>query len=385
VILLTGKGGVGKTSLAAATALYAGACGHRTTLVSTDAAHSLGDALGRPVGADPVEIAKDVVAQEVAVLAELERSWGDIRDWLTGLLIDDDAVAAEEILVLPGLEELVALRAIHEADRRGDCDVCVVDCAPTAETLRMLRLPDALRLLRERFWDAKRRAARLLRPLAEGVGAGRFVAPEAVFDAFERLYDDIAAVRDILGDETRSSARLVVNPARVVVAETRRTFAYLSLHGIATDALFVNRVLPDEAAGGYFARWREREREQLDDIERSFPIPRLSVPLRPAEPIGVAALTALGKEAYAGRDPAERFVERRPLRISRRDGRMHLALDLPSTSHERVDVACVGDELEIAVDRVRRRIALPAAARGLGVSSATLRDGVLEIAFEGAP
>jgi arsenite-transporting ATPase len=355
-------------------------------LLSTDSAHSLGDALGRPVGAQPVEIAPNVMAQEIAALAELERSWSAIQAWLRALLREQsDELAAEELLVLPGLEELVSLRAVREVEARGDTDVCVVDCAPTGATLRMLRLPDVLRSLMDHFWDWKRRTARALRPVAERVGLGRFVAPEEVFDAFERLYAEIEAVRQILLDETRTSARLVVNPARVVVDETRRSFAYLCLYGVATDAVIVNRLLPAEAGSGYFARWMQREREELADIERSFPVPLLRAPLHPQELRGVDALRGLAGEIYGTRDPAELFVRRRPLRLAKRGRRTVLALDLPTLRDEPVDVRLHGDELWIGVRDFERRIALPASLAGLVVADTELSDGVLEVAFEAAP
>ena len=386
VLLHTGKGGVGKTSLAVATALGAAAHGHRVFLLSTDSAHSVGDALGRPVGPDPVEIAPNVTAQEVAAQAELDRSWGAIQSWLRALLLDGgDAIAAEEMLVLPGLEELVSLRAVRAVESAGAHDVCVVDCAPTGATLRLLRLPDVLRSLMDRFWTWKRRTARALRPVAERVGLGRFVAPEVVFDAFEQLYQDVEAVRQIFLDEARTSARLVVNPARVVVDETRRSYAYLCLYGVATDAVIVNRILPGEVSRGYFARWAAREREELADIERSFPLPILRAPLFPHELRGVDALRALAREVYGERDPAELFVRRRPLRLAKRGDRTVLSLDLPTASQDEIDVWVRGDELWVGVRDFERRIALPASIAGLAVAETRLEEGVLEVAFEAAP
>ena len=385
VLLHTGKGGVGKTSMAVATALGAAAHGHRVFLLSTDSAHSLGDSLGRPVGPHPVEIAPGVTAQEVAAQVELERSWSAIQEWLRALLLVSDAIAAEELLVLPGLEELVSLRAVRAVEAAGQHDVCVVDCAPTGSTLRLLRLPDVLRSLMDHFWTWKRRTARALRPVAERVGLGRFVAPEAVFDAFEQLFAEVEAVRQIFLDETRTSARLVVNPARVVVDETRRSFAYLCLYGVATDAVIVNRILPSEVGRGYFARWAERERQELADIERSFPLPILRAPLFPSELRGEEALRELSRAVYGERDPAELFVRRRPLRLAKRGGRTVLSLDLPTARQDEIDVWVRGDELWVGVRDFERRIALPASVAGLAVAETHLREGVLEVAFEAAP
>jgi arsenite-transporting ATPase len=381
VLLLTGKGGVGKTSLALATALAAAEHGHRCAVISTDAAHSLGDALGREVGPRPVAIADRVTAQEVSPLAELDRSWSEISAWLQAALFDSDSLAAEELLVFPGLEELVALRAVHEVERAGEHDVCVVDCAPTGATLRMLRLPDVLQHLMQNLWQWERRTARVLRPVAETLGAGRLVAPESVFDAFERLYAEIESVRQILLDEDRTSARLVVNPARIVVDETRRSFAYLCLYGVATDAVLVNRVLPEAAARGYFARWAERERAELAEIEKSFPVPQLHAPLQPSEVRGVDALRELGSVVYGARDPAQLFVKRRPVRLARRAGAALLEIDLPNARADEVDVWLRGDDLYVSVRDFERRFALPGSIGGLPIAGTRWRDGVLEVRF----
>ena len=382
VLLFTGKGGVGKTSLAVATALGAAAHGHRVFVLSTDSAHSLGDALARDVGPTPVEVAPRVLAQEVAALAELDRSWSEIQEWLHGLLSNDtDEMVAEELLVFPGLEELVALRAVREVEARGDIDVCVVDCAPTGSTLRMLRLPDVLRLFMENFFDMKRRAVNAMRPVAQKLGAGRLFAPDSVFEAFERLYAEIEDVREILLDTDRTSARLVVNPARVVVDETRRSFAYLSLYGVATDAVLVNRVLPAEASTGYFARWAEREKSELAAIEESFPVPRFQAPLLAQEPIGVEALRRLADAVYGDRDPAERFTDARPIRLEKRDGRTRLEIDVPHAMQDEVEVLAHGEELLVRVRDAQRRISLPASVAGRSIESAKLDEGVLVVTF----
>jgi arsenite-transporting ATPase len=191
-------------------------------------------------------------------------------------------------------------------------------------------------------------------------------------------------VRQILLDEQRTSARLVVNPARIVVDETRRSFAYLCLHGVATDAVLVNRVLPRDATGGYFARWAERERDQLADIESSFPVPILRARLHPRELLGAAALRALAREVYGDRDPAERLSRRRPIRLDKRGGRTLLAIDLPTARSDEIDVSVRGDELRVGVGGFERRIALPVSVAGSAVASAQLAAGVLEIALEPA-
>lgn len=384
VILLTGKGGVGKTSLSLATALGAAALGHRTFVLSTDPAHSLGDAAGRKIGARPTRLADRLVAQEVAVLDELDRSWAAIQRWLRELLRDEvDPLVADELLVFPGLEELIALRAVREVEATGEHDVCVVDCAPTGAMLRMLRLPDALRVFMERFFDLERRGARLVRPLLGRLGAGRRLLPrDEFFDAFERLYRDVEDVRRILLDGSRTTARLVLSPARVVVEETRRSFAYLSLYGVATDAVIVNRRLPPEASQGFFARWAAREREEMAEIESAFPVPLLHAPLFPHELAGAEAHRALARAVYAERDPAGIYMRSRPIRLRKRGARTLLEIDLHSAKKDEIEVAVCGHDLFVRVRDAQRKIALPDSVAGRSVASARLEDCVLEVTFE---
>ncbi|MCC6640661.1 MAG: ArsA family ATPase [Deltaproteobacteria bacterium] len=383
VILLTGKGGVGKTSLSIATALGAAEHGHRAIVLSTDPAHSLGDALGTPVGPRPISVCSGVFAQEVGALDELERSWSAIQHWLRGLLRGEtDELVAEELLVFPGLEELMALRAVREVEARGEHDVCVVDCAPTGATLRMLRFPDALRIFMENFFEIERRGVRWLRPVVGRLGGSALLPDEEFFEAFERLYREIDDVRQILTDGDRTTARLVMNPARVVVEETRRSFAYLSLYGVATDAVIVNRELPPQASGGWFARWAEKERRERADIAASFPVPILHAPLHPTELLGVDALRRLGREVYGSRDPAAVFAEGRPIRLRKDSRGTILEIDLPNASKDDLDVGVHGSELLVRVRDAHRRIALPASLAGRTVSTARLEAGVLAIRFE---
>ncbi len=377
-----GKGGVGKTTLSLATAMGAARAGHRVFVLSTDAAHSLGDALGRSVGPKPVEIAERVVAREVGVLEELSLSWGEIQGWLRELLRDEaDEMVAEEMLVFPGLEELLALRAVCDVEASGEFDVCVIDCAPTGSALRMLRFPDALEIFMKHAFAFERKGASLLRPLLRGLDAGRLLPSEEFFGAFERLYHEVSDVRQILMDNARTSARLVVNPTQVVVSEARRTFAYLSLYGIATDAVLINRVLPDCAADGYFARWAERESAGLDEIASSFPIPQFRAPLHSREIIGVPALEQLATEVYAARDPAEVMSHAQPFRMRKRGDQTLLEIDLHGIEKSEIEVLSTGSELHLQVRDVGRRISLPASVAGLPIASSHFSQGVLHVLF----
>jgi arsenite-transporting ATPase len=382
VLLHTGKGGVGKTTLALATALGAARHGHRVCVLSTDPAHSLADALAQPVGPDARRIAEGVYAREIRAQVELDRAWRSIQAWLRELLRQEaDSLVAEELLAFPGIEELVALRAVREVDETGDFDVCVVDCAPTGSMMRMLRLPDALRIFMSHFFEFERKGARLLRPWLRGFEVGRLLPREEFFEAFERLYEEIDDVQRILLDGERTSARLVVNPTRIIVEETRRSFAYLSLYGIATDAVLVNRIMPESAGGGYFSRWVEHEREELAEIERSFPVPIHRTSLQPREVIGVEALGALAEDLFGEVDPAARLAEGRPIRIRRGGGRTRLEIDLPGITKEEIDVMVKGGDLHLQVRDGRRSISLPDSLVGRPIERVRLRESVLEILF----
>jgi arsenite-transporting ATPase len=391
VLLHTGKGGVGKTTMALTTALGAAMHGHRTFVLSTDAAHSLGDALGASLGPEACEVAPGVTVRELSVLDELDDAWSVVQEWLavflrgearhSGDAEEEAPMVAEELLAFPGLEELIALRAIRQVEASGAYDVCVVDCAPTGSTLRLLRFPDVLRFLMENVFDWERRSMRLVRPLARRVRADRFVPSEEVFAAVERLYADVTGVRQILLDGDRTSARLVVNPARVVVDETRRSFAYLSLYGVATDALLVNRVLPPDARSGYFSRWAEREREELHQIDRSFPVPRFEFPLQRTEPIGVEALMGLARAVFGDQDPAGFFSKSRPIRLRKEAGSTILEIDLPNVSNEEVEVVAAGRDLVVRVRDAQRLISLPDSVVGRPLEEVRLLDGVLAVSF----
>jgi arsenite-transporting ATPase len=382
VLLHTGKGGVGKTTLALATALGSARHGHRVCVLSTDPAHSLGDALGEPVGPNPKRIAENVYAREIRAQVELDRAWQSIQSWLRELLREEaDDLVAEELLAFPGIEELVALRAVHEVEETGDFDVCVVDCAPTGSTMRMLRFPDALRIFMQHFFALERKGARLLRPLVRGFDVGRLIPREDFFDAFERLYLEIDDVRQVLLDGDRTTARLVVNPARVIVDKTRRSFAYLSLYGISTDAVLVNRVMPETVGGGYFSRWLDREKEELAAIEASFPVPIHRVSLRSREVIGVPDLEELARDLFGDIDPAARLSTSRPIRIRREAGRTRLEIDLPGMTKEEIDVVAKGSDLHLRVRDARRMISLPESVIGKPIEKIRFREPVLEILF----
>ena len=383
VLLVTGKGGVGKTSVAAATAAHAAAGGARTLLVSTDPAHSLADALDAEIGDAPTALAPRLEAVQVDARRRLVESWEDIRAYLVALLRWGglDEVAAEELALLPGLDVLFALAEIRAHVDAGAADLLVVDCAPTAETLRLLSLPDVLGWYLERGFDLERTLARVVRPML-GRRSEVPLPDDAVVGSVTRLYQALERVRDVLLDTERTSVRLVCTPERVVIAETRRTHTALGLFGYHVDGIVVNRVLPPEASGPYLDAWRQAQERGLAAVREGFTGVRLlTAPLLEDEPIGVGALAGLGARAYDGLDPAARLSDGEPLRLRRDGDEAELSVALPFAERDEVDVFRRADELYVAVDGHTRSILLPQQLRRARVVAAGLADGRLDVRF----
>ena len=386
VLLFTGKGGVGKTTASAATAALAASRGRKTLVLSTDPAHSLADALGVPLGAAPAEVDTGLYAMQVDAQAAFERSWREVQHYLLAVLerAGVDALQAEELTVLPGAEEVLALLELRRQVESGLWDLVVVDCAPTGETLRLLALPEALSWYVEKVFPAQRRALRAMRPLLSRV-AGPAVPADGVFDAVERLHRELSEVRAVLTAPT-TSVRLVLTPEAVVVAEARRTLTSLALYGYAVDGLVANRVFP-ASDDPWAAGWVEAQAAQLAGVRRDVaPLPVLVSPYRAVEPVGLAALTELGQELYGESDPdAEAGPGQELLGLERTSDGFVLSLALPLARQADIDLARAGDELVVTVTGHRRVLALPSALRRCQVIGATLVEGRLRIAFEPDP
>ncbi len=385
VLLFTGKGGVGKTTAAAATAVSAAARGMKTLVMSTDPAHSLADAFGLPLASEPTEIDTGLAGLQVDAQSSFERSWRQIQSYLMQVLAKAgiDPIEAEELTVLPGADEVLALLAVREQVECGRWDLVVVDCAPTAETLRLLALPDALDWYMRRLWPMERRVVRSLRPVLNRV-AGVPMPSDAVFDAVERLHGELAGVRAVLSDPQRTSVRLVLTPEAVVVAEARRTMTTLSLYGYRVDAVIANRIFP----GGdpWRDAWAKAQQVQLRAVEESFaPLPLLRVGYQPGEPVGVAALAALGEEAYGELDPLGMPTAPDPISVRRTSDGFALTVLLPFASRDDVGLTRRGDELSITVGNWRRLLSLPSVLRRCLVTGARMVDGRLEVTFEPDP
>jgi len=384
IVLFTGKGGVGKTTIACATALRIAASGRKTLIMSTDPAHSLADALGQPLGSDPIEVADNLWAEQIDPQKRLEENWREIQQHAIAVLkwAGLGEIEAEELSVIPGLDELFSIADVKRHHDEGPYDVLIVDCAPTGETLRLLSLPDVIQWYMERVFPVERRVMGALRPVARHM-TSLPLPDNDVYDAVRRFYDRLDGVRKILIDATTTSVRLVVNPEKMVIAEAQRTFTYLNLFGYRVDAVIANRILPEAVSDPYFDRWKQIQAGHLGEIHASFqPVPVLTSHLRDQELIGAERLQELGEEIYGDSDPAGVLFSDSPMTIKRRDDEYVMSLYLPFTTKDEIELSCKNDELFIKVGPYRRTIMLPKALATRPIASAQMVDDRLEIVFE---
>jgi arsenite/tail-anchored protein-transporting ATPase len=382
-ILYTGKGGVGKTSVATATARRCAAQGARTIVLSTDPAHSLAESLEAPVAGTPTDVGGGLFAQQIQAQDELERHWSGVQSWLGGVLMERgvDRIAAEELTVPPGGDELFSLLAIKAHHESGDWDVIVVDCAPTGETLRLLSFPEAAKWWLDKVFGREHALLAAARPLARTF-LDLQLPDDRAFGEIQGLVANLVAMHELLRDAEHSSIRLVMTPDRMVVAEAMRTFTYLNLYGYVTDAVVVNRVFPEEVEGTYFGAWRAVQAEQLELVESGFaPVPVLRAPYFEREVLGAEMLDRLGEELFSGVDAGAVLHDRVTQELSLHDGGAELRLDLPFVSKGDVSLKKIGLELVVRVDGHKRTIMLPGALAGHRPSSAKLADGSLLVGF----
>ena len=382
IILFTGKGGVGKTTSAAGTATLAARRGERTLVLSTDAAHSLADAFGEPIGPEPTRVADHLWVHQVDAQRRFERSWGDIQGYLMSVLdhAGVDPITAEELTVIPGAEEVLALLELRTHALSGDWDVIVVDCAPTAETLRLLALPEALIWYMTRVFGVQRRVVRALRPVLSRA-AGVPMPEDSVFEAVERLHRDLEDVQRILTDKD-ASVRLVLTPETVVVAEARRSLTTLSLYGYRVDGVIANRVFPSEGADDWRDAWVSAQASVLAEVRQSFvDLPIWMSSYQPGEPVGAGSLAAFAEAAYDGADPLALPTGEGPMTITRTEGEAVLRIALPFAEKKDVDLARHGNELVVTVGSYRRLLSLPAALARHTVTGARVGSGSLQVRF----
>ncbi len=380
-ILYTGKGGVGKTSVAAATALKAAKAGKKILVMSTDPAHSLADAFDSPIGPDPQLMAQNLWAQEMDQGQILEENWSDIQGYVTSLFEwqGADQLEAEELAMFPGMDELFGLLMIRRHHQEGNYDALIVDAAPTGETLKLLSLPDQMSWFVEKILPVERRVAKVIRPFARSTKNLPPLPEDSFFGAVKRFYEAVASVEDILTDSENASIRLVANAEKMVIAEARRAYTYLNLYSYGVDAVVVNRLLPDSVSDPYFRAWRESQARHMETINASFsPIPILTAKLFDREMFGLEALSELSEDVFADDEPLDMLFRGTTHDIVKNGEGYDVVWHLPLVEKENVDLSKKGAELSVKVGNYKRSIVLPDSmsrleAVGAGVEGENLK------------
>ena len=388
ILLFSGKGGVGKTSLAAATGLQLSRLGYRTLVMSVDPAHSLADSFDIETGlfhsrtGDPFPIDEKLAIHEVNIQKEIKRHWREISSYVISVLrttgISD--VEAEELAILPGMEELSAMMYVNQFRREERYDVIVLDCAPTAESMRFVSMPTTLDWYMKHIFPFQRGLLKAVRPFANRVSPVE-LPTDNYFANIKDLFARLDGIGELLEDANITSVRLVTNAERMVLRETQRAFVYFSLHGLAVDGVIVNRVLPDEVTDSYFAEWRRSQEQILGEIEAYFaPVPVKRVPLFTHEVFGRERLEGLARSLYEDKeDPAAVTRTEAPYTFSKQDGRYEIKLSLPFAAKGDVGLFKKGDELVVEIGTLRRHIGLPTSMAALTPTRAKLENRILTV------
>lgn len=382
-ILYTGKGGVGKTSVAAATAGRCADSGMKTLVLSTDPAHSLADSLGVELGPDPVEVGSGLWGQEVTAINGMRENWDRVSTWMSGVLASQgvDRVRAEELTVPPGMDELFALLEIKRHWDSGEFDVLVIDCAPTGETLKLLGFPEIARWWMKKVFPWNRSLLSTAAPLAKALDIS-LPEPEMI-EQVEDLVERLVDMDEILKTSEATSIRLVMNPDRMVIDEARRTFTHLCLYGYRTDAVVVNRVFPDEVEGTYFDAWRTRQAAHLEEVEDAFaPITVLTARYFDREVRGTGMQAELADELFGDLDPAAALSDGPGREVLSEEGRTVIRISVPFVEKGDLGLRHEGDELIVTLGDLRRTIMLPSGLRSRQPTRASFEDGMLEVFYE---
>ena len=383
IILYTGKGGVGKTTISAATAVRCAELGYKTIVMSTDPAHSLADSLNCKIGDKPKKVAENLTAEEINVNEELRTNWGRIQKYITKFLKSRgfEDLMAEEFAVLPGMEELFSLLKLKSYAENKSYDVAIIDCAPTASTVRMLSMPDVIRWYMDKFFDIERRIVKTVRPIAERI-AKIPLPTDDVYDSVENLFHKVEGMKDVLTDPKNASIRLVFNPEKMVIKESQRAYSYLNLFGFTVDSVIANRVYPEEISDPYFDRWREVQKKYLAEAKNVFdPLPMFMGKLFDREMVGRKLLHSLADDIFGDTDPAKVFYDKSPIKMRQIDSKYVMTIHLPGTQKKDLDIWAAGDELIIEVGNYRRNILLPRSLAQREVVEAKFRGDDLNIVF----
>lgn len=387
VILMTGKGGVGKTSVAAATGLRCAELGYKTLVLSTDPAHSLADSFDMELGHDPRLVRPNLWGAELDALMELEGNWGAVKRYITQVLQARglEGVQAEELAILPGMDEIFGLVRMKRHYDEGTYDVLVIDSAPTGTALRLLSIPEVGGWYMRRFYKPLQGMSVALRPLVEPLFkpiAGFSLPDKEVMDAPYEFYEQIEQLEKVLTDNTQTSVRLVTNPEKMVIKESLRAHAYLSLYNVATDLVIANRIIPEQVTDPFFQRWKENQQVYKQEIHENFhPLPVKEVPLYSEEMCGLAALERLKETLFAEEDPTQVYHKEDTIRIVQHSQNYSLELYLPGIAKDKIQLNKTGDELNIRIGNHRRNLVLPQALAALSPSGAKMEDDYLKIKF----
>jgi len=385
IILYSGKGGVGKTSIAAATGLELARRGYRTLVMSVDPAHSLSDAFDLPRSLMDHEagrltaVGNSLWIQEVDVQEEIGHHWESVYSYISALLNISglEQAVAEELAIFPGMEEVSSLLYVNQYVQEKTFDVILLDCAPTGESLRFVSIPTTLDWYMNKLFKFERSVAKVVRPMF-GTLAGVPVPGEEYFDNLEALHRKLAGMDRLMADPKITTVRLVTNPEKVVLRETQRAFTYFCLYGLTVDAVIVNRILPLEIHDQFFETWKGTQERWVQNIEEFFaPVPVWRVPLFPDEVLGVERLKRLGAELYGGRDPATVCFREAPYRFRKSDGRYYLHLRLPFVTGEEIHLYKKEDELIIRLGGLKRYVSLPQRVAHCEPLGARVHDGEL--------
>jgi len=387
VILMTGKGGVGKTSVAAATGLRCAELGHKTLVLSTDPAHSLADSFDMELGHEPRLVKENLWGAELDALMELEGNWGAVKRYITQVLQARglDGVQAEELAILPGMDEIFGLVRMKRHYDEAEYDVLIIDSAPTGTALRLLSLPEVGGWYMRRFYKPLQGMSMALRPLVEPLFrpiAGFSLPDKEVMDAPYEFYEQIEALEKVLTDNTQTSVRLVTNPEKMVLKESLRAHAYLSLYNVSTDLVIANRILPDSIDDPFFQRWKSNQQVYKQEIYDNFhPLPVKEAPLFSEEMCGLAALERLKDILYKDEDPSQVYYKENTIRIVQNEKDYSLELYLPGIPKEQIQLNKTGDELNVRIGNHRRNLVLPQALAALTPAGAKMEDDYLKIRF----
>ncbi|MBN1410394.1 MAG: ArsA family ATPase [Spirochaetales bacterium] len=383
IILYTGKGGTGKTSIAAATAFKSAAQGQKTLVVSTDAAHSLGDSLDRKLTPEPMEIGSNLFAQEIDPIYEVEKGWGKVQEYLTALFTSKTIkdITTEELTVFPGMEELLSLLRILKYHEEKAFDVIIIDCAPTGETLALLSFPEMLRWWMDKLFPMKRKAIKLVRPVVEPL-FGIPMPSDGVMGEIQNIYNQLDRMRVLLSDRSVTSIRIVVNPEKMVIKESQRSFTYLNIYDFNIDAIIVNRVIPESVTDEYFRGWKDIQKKYKDMILESFsPVPVYYAPLFEQEIVGLPMLARMGDEVFKDENPTEIKYNMRTQEVKKESGGYTYSLYMPFTDKKELSLNQKSDELIIRTASLKRTITLPRTLLNLEITGAQFKDDRLVIRF----